>query len=86
MLTDTAIRKAKPKDKPQKLSDGHGLYLLITVKGSKLWQMAYRYSGKQKTYSIGRYPDISLAEAREKATEARKQLIDGIRSIDSEKG
>ena len=77
-MTDTLIRKAKASDKPRKLSDGGGLHLLITVKGSKLWRMAYRYEGKQKTLSIGKYPDISLSEARIKREEAKKQLANGI--------
>lgn len=78
MLTDTAIKKAKASNQPKKLSDGRGLFLLITTKGSKLWRMSYRYEQKQKTLYIGKYPDISLAEARTKVQEARKDLAKGI--------
>lgn len=78
MLTDTEIRKAKSAEKPQKISDGHGLFLLVTPQGSKLWRLAYRFSGKQKTLAIGEYPTIGLADARAKREEAKKQLANGI--------
>jgi hypothetical protein len=78
MLTDTEIRKAKPKEKPYKLSDANGLFLLVTETGSKLWRLAYRFDGKQKTLSIGAYPTITLSEARTKADEAKKALVNGI--------
>src|SRR5580704_3502376 len=77
-LTDTAIRKAKPKDKPYKLVDGHGLFLLImpsgsnTPTGSKLWRWKYRFGGKEKLMALGQYPETSLAEARDKHHAARK--------------
>lgn len=76
-LTDTAIRAAKPQTKPLKLSDGGGLFLLITPKGGKWWRYSYRYAGKQKTISLGTYPDISLKDARESHSEARKLLAKG---------
>ena len=60
-LTDFAIRNAKPGDRPQKLSDGGNLYLLVTPAGGKLWRLNYRYFGKQKTLSLGVYPDVTLA-------------------------
>jgi hypothetical protein len=63
-LTDTAIRNAKPGPKPVKLSDGGGLHLLIQPHGAKLWRLAYRHAGKQKTLAFGIYPTVSLAEAR----------------------
>ena len=78
MLTDTAIRKTKPTNKPQKLSDGKGLYVLIKPNGSKLWQMAYRFAGKQKTLSIGQYPAVTLAAARTVAALAKVDLTNGI--------
>jgi hypothetical protein len=64
-LTDTAIKKAKPADKPVKLSDGRGLYLLINPSGSKLWRWKYRVLSKEKLMPFGSYPDVSLAQARE---------------------
>lgn len=77
-LTDTVVRKTKPKTKPFKLSDGGSLYLQVQPSGSKYWRLAYRYAEKQKTLSIGVYPQISLAEARTKRDEAKKYLSKGI--------
>ena len=73
-LTELAVKKAKPTAKQQKLSDGGGLYLLIHPNGGKYWQMAYRFAGKQKTLSLGVYPDTGLADARERREYARKLL------------
>ena len=72
-LTNVAIRNAKPDSKPYKMSDEKGLYLQVTSTG-KYWRMNYRFAGKQKTLAFGVYPDVSLAEAREKRDEARKLL------------
>jgi len=77
-LTDTSIRNAKPATKAQKLSDGEGLYLHISPTGGKLWRMAYRFGGKQKTLSFGPYPAVSLQEARRRRTEAKGQLAAGL--------
>jgi len=77
-LSDIAIRSAKPQLKPLKLSDGGGLFLLVSPSGGKWWRYSYRYNGKQKTFSLGTYPDIGLKEAREKHSEARKLLAQGI--------
>jgi len=59
MLTDTAVRQAKPKDKPYKLSDSSGLYLLVNSIG-KYWRLDYRFAGKRKTLSVGVYPAVSF--------------------------
>lgn len=75
-LTDIAIKKAKPADKPYKLTVGGGLYLLVNLIG-KYWRYNYRFLGKSKTLALGIYPDVSLARAREKHAEARKLLADG---------
>ncbi|RTL52420.1 MAG: DUF4102 domain-containing protein [Rhodocyclaceae bacterium] len=72
-LSDIAIRTAKYSDKPVKLSDEKGLYLLIN-KAGKYWRLNYRYDGKQKTLALGVYPETSLKEARIKRDEARKLL------------
>jgi len=77
-LTDVRIRNLKPKDRSYKVFDGGGLYLEITPAGGKLWRFKYRFDGKHKTLSIGKYPLISLAEAREKHMEAKKLLEKGI--------
>jgi integrase len=76
-LTDTTIRSAKPSQKPVKLSDGGGLYLLIQTHGAKLWRLAYRFGGKQKTLALGVYPTVTLAEARGGRDAARKILATG---------
>ena len=77
-LTDTAIRKAKPADKPQRLFDGGGLYLEIAPSGGKWWRLKYRHGGKEKRLSLGTYPDTSLADARSKRDDARKLLAAGV--------
>ena len=77
-LTDTAIKKAQPTDKLQKLSDGGGLQLHVVPTGGKLWRWAYRFEGKQKTMPLGIYPAISLAQARELHREGVKLLATGV--------
>lgn len=77
-LSDTAIRTAKPTDKPYKLSDEKGLFLLITVNGAKYWRLKYRFNGKEKLLSFGTYPDTGLKDARERREAARKLLANGI--------
>lgn len=78
MLSDIQARNAKPQGKPYKLADERGLYLLINPNGGKLWRFDYRHEGKRKTLALGSYPDVSLAKARERREEARKQLADRI--------
>ena len=77
-LSEFPIRKAKPKEKPYRMSDGLGLYLLIQPSGSKLWQMRYRFNNKQNVLSFGRYPTIGLAAARRKRDDAKELIADGI--------
>lgn len=76
-LTDTAVKKLKPADKPVKVSDGKGLYLLVNPNGSKLWRWKFRVLGKEKVMALGSYPDVSLAQAREALEAARKLLAAG---------
>jgi integrase len=78
MLQDIQVRRIEPKDKPYKLADERGLYLLITPAGGKLWRFDYRHEGKRKTLAIGAYPDVPLADARTRREEARKLLAAGI--------
>jgi integrase len=78
MLTDTTIRTVKPADKPFKLFDERGLFLLVAPCGGKWWRFRYRFDGKHKSLSMGIYPDVSLAKARDRRDEARKLLADGI--------
>ena len=76
-LSDTAIRKAKPKAKPFKLADAGGLYLLVQPSGSKWWRYKYRFAGKEKLLALGSYPETSLMQAREQHLQARKLLAAG---------
>lgn len=76
-LTDTACRNAKGRDKPYKLGDSAGLFLLVQPNGGRLWRLKYRVAGKEKKLGLGTYPEVSLAEARERRDHARRQLLDG---------
>lgn len=84
-LSDTAIRKIKPKDKQYKVADEKGLYLLVMPNGSKLWRMKYRFDGKEKLISFGAYPDVPLVRARERRNEARTLVADGVDPGDNRK-
>lgn len=75
-LTDTACRQAKPAEKPRKMADGGGLYLLVNQTG-KYWRWDYRHAGKRKTLALGVYPEVGLALARERHTAARAVLANG---------
>lgn len=77
-LTDATCRAAKGRQTEYKLSDGGGLYLLVKPSGTRLWNQAYRFSGKQKKLSHGGYPSVSLAEARRLRDEAKKLLASGV--------
>ena len=76
-LTDTAVRNAKPGEKPAKLSDERGLFLIVTPGGGKWWRFRYSFGGKEKLLSLGTYPDVSLASARQRRDDARKLLAHG---------
>lgn len=75
-LTDTAARKAAPKEKDYKLADSAGLYLFVTTKGAKSWRFKYRYAGKEKRLTFGLYPEVTLTEARDRRDAARRLLRD----------
>lgn len=77
-LTDKAIKAIKPEEKSRKYFDGQGLYLEVSPKGGKWWRLKYRIEGKEKRVSLGVYPEVSLREARDKAQDARKQIVRGI--------
>lgn len=70
-LSDTALRNAKPTDKPYKLYDERGLYLIVNPSGGKWWRLKYRLDGKEKTISLGTYPEVTLSQARGKRDDAR---------------
>ena len=76
-LNDRQIKNAKPAEKPYKLNDGKGLYLYINTSGGKLWRFDFSHNGKRKTLSIGKYPTVSLVEARQAAENARRLLVSG---------
>lgn len=76
-LNDMAVRKAKPKEKPYKLADGRGMYLLVTGIG-KYWRLDYRMDAKRKTLALGCYPDVPLSQARQRRDAARQQIADGV--------
>jgi hypothetical protein len=67
MLTDLAVRKAVARDKPYKLSDGGGLYLLVTKAGQRCWRVDYRFGEKRATAALGVYPTITLADRRKRS-------------------
>lgn len=77
VLSDAKIRALKPKEKPYKQADFDGLFLLINPGGSKLWRFKYRWMDKEKLLSFGKYPDLSLKQARDKRDAARKVLAEG---------
>lgn len=77
-LSDAKIRNAKPQAKEVKYFDGGGLFLLVTPTGGRLWRLKYRHVGKEKQLALGSYPEVSLADAREKRDAARKQIAAGI--------
>lgn len=77
-LTARQVETAKPKEKPYKLSDGGGLYLFVTISGSRSWRLKFRFEGKEKLLTIGLYPAISLAEARDARELSKKELARGI--------
>ena len=84
-LTDLAIKQAKPQDKIYYLKDGGSLFLEVTPAGGKNWRFRYRFNGKAGVLSPGKYPAVSLAEARERAAEARRLLAEGINPGEAKK-
>jgi integrase len=77
-LSDTATRNAKPREKTYRLADAKGMYLEVTPAGGKYWRMKYRFGGKEKRIAFGVYPDVSLAQARERCGQARQLLANGV--------
>lgn len=78
MLTATAVKSAKPQSKQYKLSDSGGMYLLVLPAGGRYWRLKYRISGKEKMLALGVFPEMTLAEARERREEAKKLIKQGI--------
>jgi hypothetical protein len=80
-LSDIAIRQAKARDKPYKLADGQGLYLLVQKSGARLWRYKYRIGGVENVFAIGQYPNIGLQEARQLLAAARRNVAAGIHPV-----
>src|SRR5580658_11087360 len=78
MLTETQIKSAKPREKPYKLSDERGLFMLVNPDGSRWWRFKYRFQGREKLLSLGVYPDVPLKSAREKREKFRSLVADGV--------
>ena len=78
MLTDLEVRRAAPREKTYRISDGRGMYLEIAPTGGKYWRLKYRFNAREKRLALGVYPDVTLAHARRKCHEARAMLADGI--------
>lgn len=74
MLSDAKLRTLKPRDRAYKVSDAEGLFIMVSPSGSKLWRCAYRFDGKQKLLALGKYPDVTLSDARDRMREAKKLL------------
>ncbi len=77
-LTDTFIRNVKPASSPRKYFDGEWLFLYVPPDGSKLWRMSYRFDGKTKLLSFGKYPTVGLHDARAKKDEAKTLFDKGV--------
>ena len=84
-LTDTEIRKSKPGEKAYRLPDGKGLFLFVTPTGGRLWRWKYRHGGMQKLMTLGKYPDVPLALARDRHAEARRLLATGVDPMEQRK-
>lgn len=77
-LTDAAIRAARPREKPYKLFDGRGLYLIVRPNGARWWRFKYRVDGREKLLALGRYPEVALRDARQRCDDARRQVANSI--------
>lgn len=84
-LNDAAVRNAKPAAKPYKLTDGGGLFLLVQPNGARLWRFKFRLGGKEGLHSIGAYPDVNLAAARNEHRQARELVAAGLNPVHSRK-
>ena len=76
-IKELQVRSAAPRDKPYKLADGEGMFLLVKPNGAKLWRMKYRFAGKEKLLSFGSYPEVGLTAARELRLKAKHAIALG---------
>jgi hypothetical protein len=77
VLSDTKVRNAKPGEKGYRLPDGDGMHLFVTPKGAKIWRLRFDWQGKEQTLTLGSYPEVGLADARQRREHARKRLAAG---------
>lgn len=84
-LTDVEVRNAKAREKPYRLSDEKGMYLVVTTTGAKYWRLKYRHVGKEKLLALGVYPETGIKDAREKRDAARKLLSTGVDPLAAKK-
>ena len=84
-LTEPQVKNAKPRQSDYKLSDGNGLFLLVTVAGGKLWRFRYQFGGKDKTLAMGIYPDVSLSRARTEREQCRQLVARGVDPAEAKK-
>ena len=84
-LSDVKVRSAKPEAKAYNLTDGEGMVLLVHPNGSNDWRLRYRFGGKEKMLALGKYPEVSLADARARRDEARKLLANGVDPSENKK-
>ena len=73
-LSELKVRNAKARDKAYKLADEKGMYLVVNTNGKKWWRVKYYFAGKEKSLSLGVYPETSLSSARVKRTELRQSV------------
>jgi hypothetical protein len=85
VLTNESVENLQPKARPYRVADSKALYLIVTVKGSKLWRFDYRFKGKRNTLSFGKWPDVTLAGARKRRDRARRRLANGFLPRDNTK-
>jgi hypothetical protein len=78
LLSEARIRASRPKERPYKVFDERGLFMLVTPSGGRLWRFRYRIGGVEKLLTLGAYPDVSLKRAREKRDDARKLVADEV--------
>ena len=84
-LSDVKVRSDKPEAKAYKLSDCEGMVLLVHPNVSKYWRLLYLFGGKEKMLALGKYPEVSLADARARRDEARKLLANGVDPSENKK-
>lgn len=85
-MNDTQLRNLKPREKSYRVSDGGGLYVQIEPSGGKLWRLAYRYHGKQKTLALGRYPEVGLSDDAIRGAYNAAEWLDGRRRMMNARG